>query len=127
MSNQRKDILLLLARLAIGGVFIYHGWGKVSGIEGTVGFFGQMGLPAIIAYIVAYAELLGGLAIILGFLMEWAAIGLGIIMLGAIYYVWPMGFQVIELPLSLLAGLLALWGAGGGRYAVSRKKYGDSQ
>lgn len=118
----KKDIFLLLARLVVGGIFIYHGWTKVSGMEGTVGFFGQMGLPAIFAYLVAYGELLGGLALVFGFLLEWAAIGLGIIMLGAIYYVWPMGFKVIELPLALLAVLSALWAAGSGRWALSFKK-----
>lgn len=123
MFNQKvKYILLLAARLVIGGIFVIQGWNKVSGMEGTVGFFSQMGLPAAVAYLVAYGELLGGLAVILGLWLEWVAIGLGVIMLGAIYYVWPMGLRGFGFPLSLFGGLLALLATGPGNWALSFKK-----
>lgn len=121
MINKKKEVLLLIARLLIGGIFVAQGWAKVSDMTATVGFFGQMGLPAVLAYIVAYAEVLGGLALIFGLWLEWAAIGLGIIMIGAIYYSWPMGVRGFGFPLSLLGGLLALLAAGGGKYTVLRK------
>lgn len=122
MLNNKKEVLLLIARLLIGGIFVAYGWAKVSDMEATVGFFGQMGLPAVLAYIIAYAEVLGGLALIFGLWLEWAAIGLGIIMIGAVYYVWPMGVQGFGFPLSLLAGLSALLASGSGRYSLLRKK-----
>ena len=45
-----------------------HGWLKVSvfTVDGTVDYFASIGLPAIIAYLVIFGELVGGLALILG-------------------------------------------------------------
>ncbi|MDP1706230.1 MAG: DoxX family protein [bacterium] len=122
MFNQKRDVLLLLARLLVGGLFVAQGWAKVSNMEMTAGFFGQMGLPAILAYIVSYAELFGGLALILGLWLELAAIGLAIIMLGAIYFSRSAGIEMMFLPAVILGALFALLASGSGRYALLRKK-----
>lgn len=54
-----------LLRIALASVFLFHGLQKflVSGIEG---FAGMMGLPVVIAGLVALAEVLGGAGIIAG-------------------------------------------------------------
>ncbi len=72
--NRHTDWGILLLRLAVGSVFIYHGvmkWGMAS--DDTV------------MNILKYAEPIGGIAIILGVLTQLAAAGLAIIMVGAIY------------------------------------------
>jgi putative oxidoreductase len=55
-------------RIALGVMFVAHAALKVFvfTIPGTVGFFASLGLPAVAAYATIAAELLGGLALILG-------------------------------------------------------------
>src|SRR3989338_5166703 len=67
------DWALLVLRLVIGGIFLYHGTRKLNGAMG--GFMQFIGT----------CETLGALSCISGFLTQLAALGLGIIMCGAIY------------------------------------------
>ena len=54
MVNIKKnhDLGMLLLRLAVGVIFIAHGWGKFSDMASTIGFFGQLGMPSVFAYLV---------------------------------------------------------------------------
>src|SRR5947208_12439150 len=86
------DLGLLLLRLMIGIVFLSSGWSHVSkpaergrSIGMSKGFTMFLGL----------AELAGALGIVFGILQQLAAIGLILIMLGAIQkkiFVWRTGF-----------------------------------
>jgi uncharacterized membrane protein YphA (DoxX/SURF4 family) len=75
---------------------------------------------------VAWGELLGGIALLLGLLTRWAAAGLVIIQLGAIYVVTgARGFSSLEASgfeynLALIAMCLALILLGSGGWAVNR-------
>ncbi|KXP02730.1 DoxX family protein [Tsukamurella tyrosinosolvens] len=109
--------LLTVARVILGVVFFAHGWQKVvtNGLSGTAGAFEKMGVPAptLSAWFAGLAELLGGALLIVGFAVPIVAIVLIIDMLGAIFAVHiDSGFFAtgggIELPLVLIAGLLAV-------------------
>lgn len=111
--------LLTLARVILGVVFFAHGWQKVvtNGLSGTAGAFEKMGVPAptLSAWFAGLAELLGGALLIVGFAVPIVAIVLIIDMVGAIFTVHiDNGFFAanqpsgIELPLVLIAGLLAV-------------------
>ena len=68
-GNERmKSIGVGLIRIHFGVILLAHGWLKVSvfTIDGTVNYFASIGLPAVIAYLVIFGELVGGLALILG-------------------------------------------------------------
>lgn len=70
-SPRQVDLALLVIRVVAGLIFMVHGWQKVGmGIGNVAGFFGQVGapLPALTAPLVAYLELVGGAAVILGLL-----------------------------------------------------------
>ena len=58
-----------LLRVALGVMFLAHGLLKVLvfTLPGTAAFFASVGFPGFFAYIVAPAEILGGLALIAGF------------------------------------------------------------
>lgn len=108
------------------------GWYGGHGFEGTMGFFTQqMGLPAVIAFLVIMGESLGALALAAGFLTRFSAASLGIIMLGAIATVhWPHGFfmnwfgnqagEGFEYHLLVLGMSLSLMVSGAGKWSVDR-------
>ena len=77
----------LALRLALGTMFISHGLLKIMVFTpaGTVKFFESIGLPGPLAYVVMGAELLGGIAILIGLHARWVAAALVPILLGAIY------------------------------------------
>lgn len=119
------DLGHLLVRIAMGIVFIQHGWMKVNGMEGTIGFFDTLGFPAFLAYFVAYLEVIGGAALILGVFTRYAAILLAITMAVAVFKVhFANGFSVsaggYEFALVLMLGSLAIAFMGAGSYAVER-------
>lgn len=65
----------LVGRILIALIFVWSGFGKIVGFEGTVGYIASKGLPlpqlgAIAAILV---ELGGGLMLIFGFKARWAA------------------------------------------------------
>lgn len=120
MSHKRSDITTLIVRIIVGGVFIFAGWMKVSNMAGTIGFFGTLGIPAFLAYIVSYAELLGGILIVLGMWTCIASSVLVVIMLGAMWFTRAAGVQGLLYPLVTLAGLVSLMGSCGGKYSVKK-------
>lgn len=74
-------------RLALGTMFIAHGLLKIMVFTpaGTVKFFESLGLPGPLAYVVMGAEVLGGIAILIGLHARWVAAALVPILLGSIY------------------------------------------
>jgi putative oxidoreductase len=76
----------LTLRVALGALFLAHAILKifVFTLPGTVAFFGQLGLPAFVAYATIAAEVAGGLALILGIWTRLAALALVPVLLGTI-------------------------------------------
>jgi putative oxidoreductase len=85
----------LLLRAALAAVFIYHGLEKVRP-EAQYGLhWFEDKQPQAVQALVAWGELLGGVAVALGILTRYAALGLILIMAGAIWTVTgPKGFGV---------------------------------
>ncbi len=76
----------MLMRATLGGLFLAHAGLKyfVFTPAGTAQFFGSVGVPGGLAYVVLAAEALGGLALILGIYTRIVALALIPILLGAI-------------------------------------------
>ncbi|MDQ8145417.1 MAG: DoxX family protein [Gemmatimonadota bacterium] len=128
-TTSRADLGLLVIRLAAGVTFAAHGAQKVfvSGVGAVTEGFGGMGLPmaGVIATLVSFGELLGGIALLAGFLTRIAGAGLTIIMLGAIVHVHlKNGFFAsdggIEFVLVLAACAAGLALTGPGRFSIDR-------
>jgi len=120
---QQTDIALLILRLALGIVFIAHGWTK---IKNPAQWAKHMGLPALIGLLVAIGEFFGGLGILTGTLTQIAALGPAIVMLGALHhhiFKWKHKFINIggdswEYPFVLLIAAIALALLGAGTYSI---------
>jgi len=61
--------LTLIARILLAGIFITAGLSKIGGFEGTVGYIASKGLPfsGLIAALTIAVEVLGGIAIVIGY------------------------------------------------------------
>ena len=92
----------LLLRLYLAPVMIAAGWHKFHNFDDMVAWFGNadwgLGLPApaVMVFLAAFAELVGGLALLLGLAVRWFAVPLMISMLVAIATVhWQHGWFAI--------------------------------
>lgn len=117
---------LAILRVVVGGVFAAHGIQKIAvfGMGGLAGFLQQQGVPfpALSAYAVTGAELLGGLALALGLFTRLAAIPLAFSMLVASLAVHLKGGfflpDGLEYTLVLFAASATFAVAGPGAWAV---------
>ncbi|MFC0675881.1 DoxX family protein [Brachybacterium hainanense] len=126
-STVSRDLALLIGRLALGAVFLAHGYQKVVdfGIAGVTQSFEGMGVPMaqIAAPVVSYVELVGGALLILGAFTPVVGLALAIDMLVAALLVHvPQGVFVDqggwELVGALGAGALILAAVGPGRLSA---------
>ena len=121
------DLALLLLRVVLGIIMIYHGWPKLTDLAGTIDGMAGMGVPvpAVAAIFATVAEFVGGWLMLLGAFTDIAGLMFAIDMLGAITFVHAKnGFSVakggVEWPLLLAATAIAIALTGPGRYAVGR-------
>jgi putative oxidoreductase len=117
------DWALLLLRLLTGLIFVNSGWRDV---QDPVARGASMGVAPWFARFLGLAEVAGGLAIGIGVWPQLAAIGLSLIMLGAIQkkiMVWKTGFwgeksMGWHYDLLLLGINLVILTTGGGRFTI---------
>jgi putative oxidoreductase len=123
---QLNDLALLFMRLLVGWLFV---WSGASHLKDPVARGKSIGLSPQFTRFLGAAELAGGLGVALGVLPEVAALGLILIMLGAIQkklFVWKTGFwgkhgtDGWSYELMLIAMLLVVATTGGGRWVVMR-------
>ena len=121
------DLALLILRVVLGIIMIYHGWPKLTDLGGTIEGMAGMGIPApaVAAIFATVAEFVGGLLMLVGAFTDIAGLMFAIDMLGAITFVHAKnGFSVakggVEWPLLLAAAALAIALSGPGGYAVGR-------
>lgn len=74
-----------LLRITLGIAALAHGLLKifVFTLAGAAGFFESLGLPGFLAYVVTFAEVIGGVMLIAGFQTRAAALALIPVLLGA--------------------------------------------
>lgn len=123
MNN--NNIAVLLLRIGVGVIFILAGWGKLTGIDGVQGFFGNIGipLPGLMAWVVALVEFVGGIMILVGYKVQIPGILLAITMLVAIFTVkmgGEGGFRGMRLEIMLMLASLALAMMSTGSYSLDQ-------
>jgi len=120
----------LVARLLFVALFLPAGVSKLTGFEGTVGYFNSLGIPvASLAVIATIAiEILGSIALLIGFKTRVAAAVLAIFTLlasiaGHAYWAVPAEQVFVQKlmffkNLAVVGGLLLLAIQGAGRLSI---------
>ncbi len=89
-------------QVLLGLAFVASGANKLKDLAGTVAMFGSLGLPAALAYVVAFGEVLGGIGLLLPRFTRYAALALLPIMVGAVV------MHATKIPGGLKGGVPAL-------------------
>lgn len=84
MSSSVRNIVAWVLQVLLGLAFIASGFKKFTDLAGTVAMFSGIGLPGALAYVVAGAEVLGGIGLLVPRFTRPAALGLLVVMLGAV-------------------------------------------
>ncbi|MBT7706240.1 DoxX family protein [archaeon] len=132
MLNEKKiskyaPNFYLVFRVLIGLMFAIHGAQKFGLIgDGAIsGFAGAFGFPVWLAAIVALIELVGGIAILIGFKTRIAAfLGAIVVLVAYLMAHFPTNLNIIgnggEAALLYLVAFLVLMGYGGGKASLSK-------
>jgi len=117
--DRLQPLALFVMRLSLGIIMTAHGYQNVfRHLHDHVHLVAGLGMPAWLGYVSSFAELLGGLLVLVGFFTRPAAFAICIDMIVAIGKVhWHnglMGDHGYEFPLALatLAFALVFFGAG---------------
>ena len=88
MTNTFQSATALLGRLVLAALFLPAGIAKLAGFAGTVGTIASVGLPlpAVGATIAVLVEILGAVALIVGYGTRAAALVMAIFTLVATYF-----------------------------------------
>jgi putative oxidoreductase len=125
--NALQPVGLLLLRVALGIIFIWHGYPKLTHPNAMHDFFVQHGLPGYFVTVAGVLEVFGGGLLILGFLTRIAALLLAMEMAAAIWKVHSAGGYMAvhnyEFPLVLAAACFALATVGAGRASFDYALY----
>jgi len=130
LLKKDSDKALLIIRLSIGILMLFHGVAKVThGIGFIEGMIGGLGLPKFLAYGVFVGEIIAPILIIVGFRTRLASIiymgnclvAILLVHAGDIFSIGKHGGWGIELLGLYLFGALAIAFSGGGKYALSQK------
>ena len=126
MLNALHNPFSLVGRILLAVLFLPAGISKISGFAGTVAYIASKGvpLPDIAAVIAIVVEVVGGIALLVGFKTRWAALALAAFTLVATvlfhnYWAMPAEQQMMQKLMfmknfAVIGGLLTLaaWGAG---------------
>jgi putative oxidoreductase len=120
---------ILVGRIFLSIMFILAGFSKLTAIAGTAGWFESLGIPAptLAAVGSGVVELVGGLAILVGFKTRIAAFVLAIFTVAATLIAHTnLADQVQQLffmkNLAVTGGFLVLAAVGAGAYSVDARR-----
>ena len=120
---------ILVGRIFLSIMFIVAGFGKLTAIAGTAGWFAAIGLPVptATAVVVGLVELVGGIAILVGYQTRIAAIVLALFTVVATLIAHlDLSDQTQQLffmkNLSITGGFLVLAAIGAGALSIDARR-----
>jgi putative oxidoreductase len=123
-----QDISMLLGRVFLSLLFIASAFNKITDYAGTQGYMESMGVPALMLPLVIILELLGGIAILIGFKTRIVALlFIGFNVISALLFHSDFGDQtqmtMFMKNIAIAGGFLLLFAQGAGAYSVDNHKY----
>lgn len=134
MFASLQNPLSLAGRLLIAALFLPAGIGKITGFAGTVGYIGSVGLPlpAVGAVLAIAVEVLGALALIVGYQTRFAALVLALFTLAASFFFhayWSVPAEQAFMQqllffknIAVVGGLFVLAAHGAGAWSLDGKR-----
>jgi putative oxidoreductase len=125
-----KPLALLLLRLGLGVIFIYHGYPKLfTHTRETLAAFHHMGFPPVLAYVAGVIEFFGGCLLVVGLFTRIAGLLIAGEMAVALIQVHkllsdPRAVSNYEFPLALAVAAFALAAVGPGLISLDQAIYG---
>ncbi|HZN23635.1 MAG TPA: DoxX family protein [Burkholderiales bacterium] len=115
------------SRVLLAHIFVISGWSKIAGYAGTQAYMTSVGLPGALLPLVIALELLGGVALIVGFHTRWAALALAAFSIVAALifhnnFADQMQMIAFMKNLAIAGGLLVLAQTGAGAPSVDAAK-----
>lgn len=132
MNQAIRDVSRLLGRILLSVIFLWSGFGKITGFAGTAGYMASKGLPMVevLLALSIVIEIGGALMIILGWKARLAAAALFLWMIPVtlmFHNFWAMPPDQVQMQminffknLAIMGGLLMVLGCGSGPYSVDR-------
>ncbi|CAB3745779.1 hypothetical protein B7G54_24520 [Burkholderia puraquae] len=133
LFENRKDELILIARILLMVLFVIFGWSKLTAFSSTVAYMASSGVPApALSTITAVVmELVVGVALVIGFYTRPLALLLAVYTLGTAiigHHYWNMTGAMQQdnmihfyKNISIIGGLMLLCVTGAGKYSLDRR------
>jgi len=126
--------VVVAGRVLLALIFILAGFSKLTGLAGTAGYIASKGLPlpTVLALGAGVLELVGGIALAVGFQARWSALALaGFTLVATLlfhnYWAMPVEQQMVQQlmfmkNLAIVGGLLLVFSLGAGPASVDARR-----
>ncbi len=121
--DKLQELSAPIGRLLLSMIFIFSGFTKITGYAATQGYMEAMGVPGMLLPLVIAVELLGGIAILLGFKARLVAIlmaGFSIVSALLFHQFWIDESQMNPFMknIAMAGGFLMVFAHGAGAYSI---------
>ncbi|MFN7888378.1 MAG: DoxX family protein, partial [Betaproteobacteria bacterium] len=133
-NSNLNHFAALAGRILLALMFVLAGFSKIGGFDGTVGYIASKGLPlpTLLAIGTIALEIVGGLALAVGYKARWAALALAVFTLIASvifhnYWAMPVDQQRMQMlmfmkNLAVAGGMLMVFALGPGGLSLDARR-----
>ncbi|MCG8313224.1 MAG: DoxX family protein [Pseudomonadales bacterium] len=125
--NQLQTLAAPVGRILLAAIFITSGLNKIGAYAGTQGYMESMGVPGELLVLVIVLEVLGGIAIVIGYQARLAALALaGFSVISALLFHANFSDQMQMMSfmknLTIAGGFLMIVVHGAGQFSLDNRR-----
>ena len=126
--DKLQELSAPIGRLFLSMIFIFSGFTKITGYAATQGYMEAMGVPGMLLPLVIAVELLGGIAILLGFKARLVTIlmaGFSVVSALLFHQFWIDESQMNPFMknIAMAGGFLMIFAHGAGAYSIDNSNH----